>query len=43
MSAGVPGRFTFVDLPYRNHTDVWVLRDIPERRRLRQWVRDVLA
>jgi len=23
--------------PYRNHTIGWVLRDIPERRRLRTW------
>ncbi|MBN2326189.1 MAG: hypothetical protein JXR73_03475 [Candidatus Omnitrophica bacterium] len=37
------GRFTFLPLPYRNHTDAWVLRDIPERKRLREWVRKVLA
>ena len=36
------GSFTFLALPYRNHTDAWVLRDIPERELLRQWVRDVL-
>ena len=36
------GAFTFVDLPYRNHTDQWVLRDIPERAMLRNWLADVL-
>jgi hypothetical protein len=36
------GRFTFQALPYRNHTDVWVLRDIPERRALRDWLKTVL-
>ena len=32
------GRFTFVPLPYRNHTDAWTLRDIPERAALRAWL-----
>lgn len=36
------GRFTFVVLPYPNHTDTWVLRDIPQRRKLRQWLKSVL-
>jgi hypothetical protein len=36
------GRFTFQALPYRNHTDSWVLRDIPERKTLREWVQTVL-
>ncbi|MDD4871864.1 MAG: hypothetical protein PHR77_15005 [Kiritimatiellae bacterium] len=39
---GVKGAFTFLDLPYRNHTDSWVLRDIPERRMLRDWLKSVL-
>lgn len=39
---GVAGDFTFVALPFKNHTDQWVLRDIPERRMLREWVRRVL-
>lgn len=37
------GRFTYQALPYRNHTDTWVLRDIPERQVLREWVRRVLT
>lgn len=31
------GRFTFRRLPFHNHTDTWVLRDIPERKVLREW------
>jgi hypothetical protein len=38
----VDGAFTFQTLPYRNHTDTWVLRDIPESKALRQWVHNVL-
>ena len=30
---GTPGS------PYRNHTDQWVLRDLPERCRLREWLK----
>jgi hypothetical protein len=40
---GVQGRFTFQGLPYRNHRDDWVLRDIPERKRLREWLAAVLG
>lgn len=36
------GAFTFQALPYQNHTDTWVLRDIPERKVLCEWVRKVL-
>lgn len=36
------GNFTFQTLPYRNHTDIWVLRDIPERQALRKWMSGVL-
>jgi hypothetical protein len=39
---GVQGRFTFQPLAFRNHTDEWVLRDGPERRRLRGWLAEVL-
>lgn len=38
----VKGAFTFVDMPYRNHRDDWVLRDIPERQRVREWLADAL-
>ena len=36
------GEFTFVSIPFRNHTDAWVLRDIPERKLLRSWIRKVI-
>ena len=31
------GHFTFQPLPFSNHTDTWVLRDIPERKVIRDW------
>ena len=36
------GNFTFQAMSFANHTDTWVLRDIPERRAVRQWFRNVL-
>ena len=36
------GNFTFLALPFPNHTDAWVLRDIPERKVIREWFRKVL-
>jgi hypothetical protein len=41
-SACPEGRFTFVDLRYRNHTDSWGLRPTAERQRVREWVYDTL-
>lgn len=32
------GDFTFQILPFRNHTDTWVLRDTPTRQKLRKWI-----
>ena len=31
------GKFTFVSLPFPEHTDRWVLREIPPRMALREW------
>jgi len=31
------GNFTFQMIPYRNHTSSWVLRDTPERIKVREW------
>lgn len=42
-STGIQGDWTFVPLPFRNHSDAWVLRDLPERQRLRKWVAKTLA
>ena len=40
---GVQAPFTFQAIRFRNHSDQWVLRDIPERKALRDWVRAALA
>jgi hypothetical protein len=37
------GDFEFQVIPFRNHTDVWVLRDVPARRALRAWVKQLMA
>jgi hypothetical protein len=37
------GDFTFVPIPYVNHTDEWLLKDIPERKLARDWLVKVLA
>ena len=37
----VPGDFTFDTIAFRNHNDAWTLRDIPERRRARAWLKKV--
>lgn len=37
-STGVIGDFTHMTIPYRNHDPRWVLQDIPERKRLQEWV-----
>lgn len=33
---------TLMVLPYPNHTDEWVLKDIPERKQIRAWLEEVL-
>ncbi|MCA9413898.1 MAG: hypothetical protein KC944_21980, partial [Candidatus Omnitrophica bacterium] len=43
MEAAPEGNFTFVDIPYRNHSAEWVLCDIPERQALRDWIEAVLS
>jgi hypothetical protein len=40
-STGIRGRFQLVALPFRNHTDTWVLRDLAERRQLRRWLAEM--
>lgn len=32
------GAFTFVTLPYRNHSSTWVVKDLPIRARAREWL-----
>jgi hypothetical protein len=40
--SGVQAPFTFVPIPYANHSAAWVLRDIPERRKARAWLAHVI-
>lgn len=42
-ATGVRGDFSFHTLPFRNHNDAWVLRDIPLRRTLRDWIAKTIA
>ena len=39
---GVTAPFVFRTLEFRNHNDAWALRDVPERRELRLWLKEVL-
>ena len=39
---GVNGNYTFRTLEFRNHNDAWTLRDIAERREVREWLKRVL-
>lgn len=41
-ASGIEGDFTVRVIPFRNHSDQWVLRDIPVRREAREWLRRVL-
>ena len=43
MASGAGASFTFETLPYRNHTDSWVLRDAPAREQARDWIRCVVS
>ncbi len=36
-------RLTLVSLPYPNHSAEWLLKDLPETQRARQWWRDLVA
>ena len=42
-STTIQGNWTFTSMPFPNHTAAWVLRDLPERRKLREWVKQSLA
>ena len=37
------GAFTFITLPFADHTEDWILRDLPARAQLRDWLQRVLA
>jgi hypothetical protein len=39
QETGVAGAFTFADLPFRNHSDRWALRNCDTRRQVRSWLK----
>jgi hypothetical protein len=42
-STAIQGNWTFTSMPFHNHTAAWVLRDLPERQKLREWVKQSLS
>lgn len=40
--ANSKGVFTFVSLPYRNHSSAWVLKDLPVRTQAREWLAKIV-
>lgn len=42
VSTGVKGDFTFVTLPYANHSARWLLCDLPIRQQAREWLTRVV-
>lgn len=42
-ASGVSAPFVFQVVPFRNHSDEWILRESPARRTLRAWLKEVLA
>ena len=40
--SGISGQFTFMALPYPNHSDEWVLKDIPQRCQAREWLQNIV-
>lgn len=42
QKSGVAGNWTFEPIPFRNHSDQWTLRDLPSRKKVRDWLTAVL-
>jgi hypothetical protein len=42
LTACPSGQFSFLKMPFADHTDAWVLRDIPPREAVRRWFTHVL-
>lgn len=40
---GSPIKATFLAIPFPNHTDTWVLKDLTERARVRRWLEETLT
>ncbi len=39
----IQGTFTFLDLPFPNHSDLWVLKDLNESKKVREWFQKVVS
>ena len=39
----VVGNFTFMDLPFPNHSDKWVLKDLEERKKVQAWFEKLIS
>lgn len=39
----VSGSFTFMDLPFPNHSDKWVLKDLDERKKVQAWFEQIIS
>jgi hypothetical protein len=39
----VLGDFTFMDLPFPNHSDKWVLKDLEERKKVQGWFEKIIS
>lgn len=39
-STGIKGNFEYLDLPFPNHTDLWLLKPCAARSTVRQWVQE---
>ena len=40
-STGIVAPFTYEPIPFRNHSDQWVLRNLPARQKLRTWLHEL--
>ncbi len=38
QSTHLPGNWTLLPIPFRNHSNAWPLRALPERQKLREWL-----
>lgn len=41
-ASGITGNFTFVNLPFANHSARWVLCDVPLRQKARDWLEETV-
>lgn len=41
--SGVSGPFTLMSIPYPNHSAAWVLREIPQRTKAREWLHRIIS